>query len=174
MPRDYYTGTHREALDKIADAYRTGAISDDCIHAPGAGRDKDGYARIRFGDSQPRAHNYVLRRAVGDPPPGKSMACHTCRTKDCVSPRHLYWGDAGDNAADRDRDGTTARGEAVRQVHRARGEACSMSGLTDDGVREIRRLYATGEYTQQALADMYGVAQSTVSDIIHRKLWTHI
>jgi DNA-binding XRE family transcriptional regulator len=37
---------------------------------------------------------------------------------------------------------------------------------------EIRRLYATGEYTQTQLATRYGIKQTTVSQIVLGKSWT--
>ena len=46
--------------------------------------------------------------------------------------------------------------------------------LTPDDVREIRRLYDTGEYTQTALADMYGCSGGTVYKIVHRKSWIQV
>jgi DNA-binding MarR family transcriptional regulator len=45
--------------------------------------------------------------------------------------------------------------------------------LTSEEVQIIRALSADG-VTQQAIADQFGVHQSTVSAIIARKIWTHI
>ena len=38
-------------------------------------------------------------------------------------------------------------------------------------VRIIRRVYATGEVTQAALAVLFGVAEETVLKIINRETW---
>lgn len=46
--------------------------------------------------------------------------------------------------------------------------------LDDDAVREIRRLYATGEYPQTKLAGMFGIHQTGISEIIRRKKWAHV
>lgn len=46
--------------------------------------------------------------------------------------------------------------------------------VTEDQVREIRSLYATGDYSQEALGKRYGMKQTTVSQIILRKSWPHI
>lgn len=48
------------------------------------------------------------------------------------------------------------------------------SKLTDDKVREIRRLHAAGGYTFAALARRYGVSLSLVSKIVKRKTWRHV
>ena len=45
--------------------------------------------------------------------------------------------------------------------------------ITDDQVREIRRLYADG-LTQQELAERFGPSQTAISAIVRRKSWTHI
>lgn len=45
----------------------------------------------------------------------------------------------------------------------------SNAKLTDNEVREIQGFAATGRYTQQQLAEQYGVKQPTISDVIRRK-----
>lgn len=42
-------------------------------------------------------------------------------------------------------------------------------GLSDDDVREIRKLYATGNIRQVDLAEQYGVCQPEISRIVNRK-----
>lgn len=46
--------------------------------------------------------------------------------------------------------------------------------LTEDAVREIRRLYATGEYSYRELGDLYGVSRDTIGDVVTRKSWYHV
>jgi len=48
------------------------------------------------------------------------------------------------------------------------------SKLSEKEVLEIRRIFATGEYTQTALGKIFGVDQSIIGRIIRRELWTHI
>ena len=59
---------------------------------------------------------------------------------------------------------------------RPKGEQCYNSKLTDDVVKEIRERRVTNPklWTQSKLAEEYGVDQSQISRIIHRKLWTHV
>jgi len=75
---------------------------------------------------------------------------------------NLCWGTKTDNAADRDRHGHTARG--------SRG---GNSKLTEDQVREIRAIRATGT-TLQVIADQYGVDKSLISMICLNKIWRHV
>jgi len=51
------------------------------------------------------------------------------------------------------------------------GEENPAAKLTATQVREIRGLYATGEYTQKQLAEMMGVTFKNISAIVLRKTW---
>ena len=53
------------------------------------------------------------------------------------------------------------------------GEDHPSSKLNDEKVQEIRRLRTQG-YTQQEIADQFGVQQATISRIILRKTWKHV
>jgi predicted XRE-type DNA-binding protein len=76
---------------------------------------------------------------------------------------NLIWGTHKDNAADRFRNGRTPLGESHHN-----------SKLTENGVQEIRRLYASRRFTQQEIADQFGIDQTTVSDIVRRRLWRQV
>jgi len=52
-----------------------------------------------------------------------------------------------------------------------RGEDIGNSRLTYQEVRQLRRLYMSGEYTQAELARRFGVSQSTVSRTIRGETW---
>ena len=54
------------------------------------------------------------------------------------------------------------------------GEEHGESKLTADEVREIRRLYDTGEYRYVDLAEMYDVSFPLIGYIIRGETWTHI
>ena len=54
--------------------------------------------------------------------------------------------------------------EWCTQQHNVRQGAARK--LSDEDVKEIKRLYATGDYTQYEIADMFRVDQSTVSLLI--------
>ena len=44
--------------------------------------------------------------------------------------------------------------------------SASTARLSDNERRQIRGLYATGLYTQQQIADQYGVSQPTIGDVV--------
>ncbi len=54
------------------------------------------------------------------------------------------------------------------------GERNGNHRLTEDEVREIRRLYSEGGWTQRALAARFQVAQGTVSFILQNQTWKHV
>ena len=152
----------RDYLDAIAATHASGWITVGCIPAPG-GRTAGGYGQVSMGRRISNAHNYTLRQVAGEPPSERPHAAHACRMKGCVNPAHLAWKSRHENMHDKRKDGTHPGGEVNGR-----------SMLTDPDVLEIRRLYATGNYTQQALADMYGVARITISAIVRRTRWTHL
>jgi len=55
-----------------------------------------------------------------------------------------------------------------------KGERNATSKLTKKQVLDIRKMYATGEYTQKNIADEYRTVQATISSVIRRVNWKHI
>lgn len=51
------------------------------------------------------------------------------------------------------------------------GELNHTSKLTWERVRMIRKVYATGKYTQQQIADKLGVSQTTIGHIVTNRTW---
>lgn len=46
--------------------------------------------------------------------------------------------------------------------------------FTEDDIREIRRLAATGEYTKAKIAKMYNTTDANISKIVLRQSWRHV
>ncbi len=95
------------------------------------------------------------------------LVCHTCDNRLCVRPDHLFLGTTQDNMDDM----VQKRRQGPRK---AKGESHGMAKVTEDDVREIRKLYAEGILDQPTLAARYGVTQVAVSQIVLRKSWRHI
>jgi hypothetical protein len=55
-----------------------------------------------------------------------------------------------------------------------RGAAHHNAKLTEDQVRDIRALYATGQWRQRVLSDTFGVSQASIEAILKRKTWQHV
>lgn len=105
-----------------------------------------------------RAHHRTYEMFVGPIPKGKILR-HTCDTPACVRPDHLLPGTQAENSQDmKDRD------------RQARGERHSQVKLTEAAVIEIRALLAEGAL-QRSIAERFGIAQATVSNIKSGKSW---
>lgn len=64
------------------------------------------------------AHRAMCLIANGSPPDGKDMALHRCGNGHlgCVNARHLYWGDASDNAKDAARHRRDGKPDAIPEL----------------------------------------------------------
>ena len=105
----------------------------------------------------------------------ENLVLHTCDNPPCCNPDHLYDGTHKDNARDRDSRGRNgwATGKYDNR-NTVRGTRQHLAKLDEEKVREIRRLYATGRYSQLKLGEMYGINQSNISEVVRRKTWAHV
>ena len=54
------------------------------------------------------------------------------------------------------------------------GSSNANSKLNDKTVRQIRRKYKTGKYTQKELAEKFDTTQAQVNGIVNYKRWSHV
>ena len=120
----------------------------------------NGYGQFKIGGISYRVHRLVYWLAVKCP---DLNVLHRCDIKVCFRPEHLYEGTQKQNVAD----------ALERGLHPV-GSRSGASRLVEDDIREIRRLYATGQYRQEDIARMFGVNQSNVSHIVLRRAWRHV
>ena len=132
--------------------------TNDCVLWP-YGLTAQGYGQTYDDGVSAHVHVLACAHAHGPKPDGQEV-CHSCRNRHCFNPRHVRWGTRKENVADMRRDGTISRGE--RNGHAV---------LTESQVLEIRRRYAAGGITQQALADEYGMARSSISGYTNGHRW---
>ena len=78
---------------------------------------------------------------------------------------NLAWGTYSDNGQDATRN---------CKWNLREGTANGRAKLTEDIVREIRRLYATGEFSQRELGLKFGVSQYTICQIVRRETWQYV
>lgn len=135
--------------------------TDDCIEWPYA-LCVGGYGRVRADGKKRLVHILACERHHGPRPEGMEVR-HLCGKASCFNGAHLRWGTKLENAADRLVHGTDLRGEQHPSAK-----------LTESEVLEIRRRFAEGGVTRQALADEYGVTPRTIGYIISRRIWRHI
>lgn len=127
-----------------------------------------GYYRVnvRTGSNPVRTvavdvHTLVLLAFAGSRPEG--MECRHMNGDPLDNrPSNLRWGTHRENIHDQIRHGTAA---CLRH-----GENAIASKLSFADVMKIRRMYAQG-YLQRQIAEIFGVTQRHVSDIVRGETW---
>jgi hypothetical protein len=120
--------------------------------------DSFGYGRM-CGRS---AHRLIYTLMVGTIPDGLEID-HLCRVRNCVNPEHL--------------EAVTPLVNNLRAVpfkNFARGEAHHHARLTEDDVREIRRLYRNRLVGPAELSRRYATSVSNIETIIAGRTWKHV
>lgn len=124
----------------------------------------NGYPEARIDGRKQRIHRVVLFLSKPDTDPSLD-ACHSCDNPPCIEPTHLFGGTARDNALD-----MVAKNRINIGIRRT-GQDSHLAVLSNNEVLEIRRKYASGQYTQRGLAKEYNIGQTTVGHIVRREQW---
>lgn len=128
-------------------------------------RDPNGYGNFDAHPGMRSAHRFAYFLAHGEIPEGM-FVCHRCDNPPCQNPGHLFLGTQADNMAD-----MWGKGRAVTPFRNGSGNP--LAKLTEQSVREIRRLVSEG-VPQKELAALHGVSRPTISLVVSRKLWAHV
>lgn len=135
--------------------FSTTELTHDCHN--------DGYIRVGVGHrtarKRPGVHQLMCRAFHGGPPFEGAQVRHLDGNKRNNTPENLCWGTIQQNAEDRVRHGTSGRGQT-------NGRAV----LTEEHVREIRRLIAEGSNVDD-LAKRFGCSSSAIYYIVRRRNW---
>lgn len=70
--------------------------------------------------------------------------------------------------------GFIVAGRTWEDIERPISEGDGRAKLTTDDVREIRRLYVIGDYSQRELGERFGVTQAEVGNIVRGEIWKDI
>lgn len=162
QPIKFIFGHNRpyRTLKESFDAYCPRLEASECWEWQGP-KNKYGYGVVHFAGKRERAHrvSYLLHR--GKIPNGICV-CHRCDNRICVNPEHLFLGTSAKNTAD-----------MVKKGRQARGERQGSSVLTEDKVREIRRLHKSGLGSRE-IANLFSVSSNTVQHILKGTRWKHV
>jgi len=104
-----------------------------------------------------RPSRLVLETFVGKCPNGKEC-CHNNGMKDDNRLENLRWDTHKSNMDELDRC----------------GEKSGNHKLMERDVRMIIYMWRTGEFSQQEIANIYGVLRTQVNRIVNKKQWKHI
>jgi hypothetical protein len=130
-------------LDKVK-------VMETGCHEWQAGQARGGYGKFVNDGKTWTAHRFAYQKFVGDI--GDKHVLHKCDNRKCVNPDHLFLGTIQDNIVDMDKKGR-------------RGSQCK---VTKEQVEEIKK-HLSERYSQQWVADKFGISQGAVSRI-HRNV----
>lgn len=99
--------------------------------------------------------------------PDNLNVCHSCDTRNCVNPAHLFLGTQADNMRDCQRKGRYSK--ATGQI----GSAHHYSKLKESDIPVIRSLRASG-VTFKAIGQRFGVRDVTIQNIFNGHTWGHV
>jgi len=147
--------------------------------------DISGYARISYKNQPELVSRILLSKIVKKELTRLEYACHKCDNPRCCNPAHLFLGTPKDNTDDmmkKRRHICFINPNKMREVGlrmkkflpRFEGESHPQAKLTEKEVLEIRTMYVPRKVTLKSIARIYKIDYTTVSDIIRRKIWTHI
>ena len=122
-------------------------------------RKTDGYGQFHIGKQCYVAHRMAWMLFRGPIPNGLHVL-HKCDNRKCVNPQHLFLGTPADNMRDMADKGRSTAGEK---------HPCAK--LSNQKVDEIRRRYAVGDTTQEALGAQFGVNSQTISRVVTFTSW---
>lgn len=129
----------------------------DCVYTTDVVLDKDGYPRIKWNKRQWRMNRLLWTFAYGEIPTGLVVG-HKCNNKGCINVNHFYLTTPEQNCTDAARDGLYFTGFHNKAYEHAYSEW-----------KHIMLMYHVMGYSQQAIADVYGIHQSRVSELIRSK-----
>jgi hypothetical protein len=135
--------------------------TDSCWLWIGTKRHQNGYGCLEVDGKLVSAHRFSWLLYHGNIP-NDLFVLHKCDNKICVNPDHLFLGTQDENNKDRARKNRSWRGI---------GELSPAHKLTLEEVRNIRKDYNSGFYSQRELARKYKVVQWTIGKIVNRITW---
>lgn len=128
------------------------------------GKSKGGYGAIRVEGVQQKVHRVSAHVYTGFDLASPLFICHTCDTRACFHPAHLFSGTPADNIQD---------AVSKDRMNKPKGTLHPMVKLTEADVLEIRRVHATG-VGLPPLAERFSVSCASICNIVNRKSWKHL
>jgi hypothetical protein len=126
-------------------------------------KDKNQYGHMKVLGKSELVHRMAYQTLVGDIPIGM-FVCHKCDNPSCLNPDHLFLGTNQDNINDK-----VAKNRQSKNGQQ-KGSKHSLAKLTEKDVVDIR----ASTLSQNKLALLYGVTQSSISHIQNKITWSHV
>lgn len=151
-------------------AYRAARTTPENFWAEVRGNDSEcwewpgpssyGYGKVSYKSKNWYTHRLAFFFHHGREPNG--FVLHSCDNRLCCNPTHLREGDVVDNARD-----------MVERNRAAKGERNAWSKLTDEKVRELRKMRNSGASFRE-LGMCFGVSGSAAKKVVDGKTWGHV
>lgn len=159
IPARIYKGKPTKA-QWLADVARSDH-GRDCVEWPYA-KGRGGYGNLIFMGKYSNAHRVVCELAYGPAPSADHHAAHECGNRSCINPHHLSWKTPSENNLDKERHGTTRR-----------GDKSNLAKLTRDDVERVRRLKAENpSLSYKELGKLAGVGRGNAWLIATGRTWS--
>lgn len=127
--------------------------------------DKDGYGSFSYCRRfHMVAHRYSYLAFIGEIPKGL-FVCHTCDTRSCVNPEHLFLADHKANMADM---------YFKNRGRKSFGSSHYSTKFTEAQIIKIREEYSWRKNTCKMLGKKYGVSEAAIYGIVSRSNWRHV
>lgn len=131
-------------------------------------RNAQGYGKLNVAGRKRGAHQVAYELTYGPIPKGLDI-CHHCDNPPCVRPDHLFAGTVSDNMND-----AVAKGRKGGKPNLLiAGERHGLAVLTDETVREIRRLFASG-MMKKDIATRLNIGRHLVQSVVNGHTWSHV
>lgn len=130
--------------------------------------DKDGYLKVKLNKAGKRNNHFVHRLVALNfipNPENKPEVNHKEGNKKDNRVELLEWNTTSENQI---------HAIANKLYITAKGETAGQAKLKEVQVREIHKLWKSGEVTQEYLSSMFGVASSAISRIVNGVRWRHV
>lgn len=128
-----------------------------------ASKMNSGYGQFSIAGTMRQAHRAAYELLVGPIPQGM-LILHDCDNKLCVNPAHLRIGTHSENIKD-------AYARRLRSKPDVSGEKHPRASITKTDAKRMRLLRESG-LTVTAIAALFGVKRSLVSDVVTNRSWS--
>lgn len=143
-----------------------------------------GYALLSYQGKMHNAHRLSYQIFKGNIPENL-FVCHTCDNRKCINPDHLWLGTRRENIQDASKKGRLPGGpghkpspDVIEKLLKSRkpfpnGEQHPTSKLKKEDIIHIRKLLDEG-IKQTDIAKKFNVCSGVISQIKHKRTWSHV